>query len=112
MKIFWLVWIASTVHAQLATNQDLHSITIAHARFSVLSESLLRLEWSPGKTFEDRASLVFSDRAKATGAEFNHSGSESGLFTLWTASLHLQFNPDLCDAGFTAACLKVPPSLF
>ena len=112
MKIFWLVWIASTVHAQLATNQALHSITVAHARFSVLSESLLRLEWSAGKTFEDRASLVFSDRAKATGAEFNHSGSESGLFTLSTASLHLQFNPDLCDAGFTAACLKVPPSLF
>lgn len=34
------------------------------ARFTVLTPSVVRMEWSPSRAFEDRASLTFVQREK------------------------------------------------
>ena len=38
------------------------TVTLDHARFTVLTERLLRLEWSPQGQFEDRGSYAFPNR--------------------------------------------------
>eukprot|EP00658_Telonema_sp_P-2_P074213 TRINITY_DN63407_c0_g1_i1.p1 TRINITY_DN63407_c0_g1~~TRINITY_DN63407_c0_g1_i1.p1 ORF type:complete len:193 (+),score=42.62 TRINITY_DN63407_c0_g1_i1:49-627(+) len=81
-------------------------ITMGHARFTVLSPSLLRMEWTAASTFEDRPSLVFSTRPSAPGATSNHSISPDGTLHLDTAMLSLRFSPT-CTRGFTPDCLRV-----
>ena len=37
-------------------------VIFQHARFTVLTPQLIRMEWSPDNHFEDRASIVFLNR--------------------------------------------------
>src|SRR5580698_9886981 len=64
-------------------------VTVGHARFTVLTPQLIRMEWSAGGKFEDHASLVFINRRlpvpKFTGGA-GLSGSSSAPVTLKIAT--------------------------
>jgi alpha-glucosidase len=54
---------AAVAAEEWKSQADPAAITVSgQARFTVLTPALLRLEWSPSSTFEDRASLTFVNR--------------------------------------------------
>src|ERR1700722_3228160 len=57
---------------------DPRAVVIAgHARFSVLTPQLVRMEWAADGTFEDHATLVFLNR-KLPVPEFTHEAARDG----------------------------------
>ena len=59
-KLLLAVLLSATMQDPSA---DPHAIVRAgDARFTVLTPQLIRMEWSAGAAFEDRASLVFINR--------------------------------------------------
>lgn len=73
-------------------------VTLGNARFTVLTEKLIRLEYSDNGTFEDSATQVIINR-KLPVPEFSQQISDSGELLLETRSLSLHYNPEF--AGFT-----------
>jgi len=59
------------------------------ARFTVLTDRLLRMEWDPAATFEDRASLVFLNR-RLPVPRFS-TRHENGWLILETSALTLRY---------------------
>jgi alpha-glucosidase (family GH31 glycosyl hydrolase) len=69
-------------------------VTVGHARFTVLTPQLIRMEWSADGKFEDHASLVFINRRLpvpkfTSGVYFLHG---IGNFHLETAALTLDYH--------------------
>ena len=67
-------------------------VTLGHARFTVLTPELIRMEWAGDGHFEDHASFVFLNRHLPV-PHFEHSVSEDGgKLTIHTAALTLVYN--------------------
>ena len=86
--------------------------TLGHARFTVLTPQLIRMEWSANGHFEDHASIVFINR-RLPVVHFTHSvTTENGVQTLKleTAALKLTYS-DKGDGHFTADDLSIQLSV-
>ena len=83
-------------------------VTLGHARFTVLTPELIRMEWAADGKFEDHASLAFINRRMPV-PKFVSSVTKSGtvqLLTVKTDSLTLTYAPH-ADGKFTADTLKI-----
>jgi alpha-glucosidase (family GH31 glycosyl hydrolase) len=83
-------------------------VTVGHARFTVLTPQLIRMEWSADGKFEDHASLVFINR-RLPVPKFASSVAgegESRALTIKTEDLTLTYTP-AGDGQFTADDLKI-----
>ncbi len=104
---------APVVHALPADNPVADPkaiVTIGHARFTVLTPQLIRMEWSTTGQFEDHASLVFINRRLPVpkfeqGIDANGSFGP-GMLTITTDTLTLKYNPT-GDGHFTADNLSI-----
>jgi alpha-glucosidase (family GH31 glycosyl hydrolase) len=66
-------------------------VTLGHARFTVLTPQLIRMEWAADGRFEDHASLVFINR-RLPVANFTHEITGHGdELTIKTAALKLTY---------------------
>jgi alpha-glucosidase len=81
-------------------------VIVEHARFTVLTPELIRMEWSADGRFEDRASLVFINR-RLPVPQFSHSFSQSQrTLMLRTDKLVLHYSLT-ADGHFTADNLSI-----
>jgi alpha-glucosidase (family GH31 glycosyl hydrolase) len=78
-------------------------ITVPHARFTMLTSRLLRLEYSPIDHFEDRASQVFWYRAQPVPAFEVERTADRVVIT--TEHLHLTYR--FAARGFTRESLSI-----
>ena len=78
-------------------------VIAGHARFTVLTPQLIRMEWSADGKFEDHASLVFLNRSLPV-PQFNTTKTDTGL-TLKTAALD-RFFPLGYDSNEIVAKLR------
>jgi alpha-glucosidase (family GH31 glycosyl hydrolase) len=85
-------------------------VTIGHARFTVLTPQLIRMEWAADGKFEDHASLVFLNR-RLPIPKFEQSSFQSGLgvgLTIQTSALTLHYVTAAgSDAKFTSDNLSI-----
>jgi alpha-glucosidase len=85
-------------------------VVAGHARFTVLTPQLIRMEWSADGKFEDHASFVFLNR-RLPVPKFTTMVQETGLgksIEIDTGALHLTYAPQGNDNGaFTADSLKI-----
>lgn len=79
-------------------------VTWGHARFTVLTSRLIRMEWSADSKFEDRATLVFLNR-KLPVPHYTKTLNEKGV-TLETQDVILTYHPD-AEGRFTEQTLQV-----
>jgi alpha-glucosidase (family GH31 glycosyl hydrolase) len=92
-------------------------VTVGHARFTILTPQLIRMEWSADGKFEDHASLVFLNRklpSPLDGAmpKFTHETTSDGTTTIRTDALTLVYSPKRGpDGKFTADDLSITFSL-
>ena len=110
-----LLVLAGSAKAQSTAPANAQAIVIeGHARFSVLTPQLIRMEWSPDGHFEDRASMVFINRSMPAPA-FTHETHGKGAarrLTIHTAALNLSYTPLAEPEGrFTARSLQVSLTL-
>ncbi|HZY62736.1 MAG TPA: TIM-barrel domain-containing protein [Edaphobacter sp.] len=80
-----------------------------HARFTVLTPQLIRMEWAADGHFEDRPSLVFLNR-RLPVPEFKVKRHGKSI-TIETSALRLQYKPK-ADGRFTADDLAVTLTSF
>src|SRR5277367_3956931 len=76
-------------------------VTVGHARFTVLTPELIRMEWSADGKFEDHASLVFLNR-KLPVPKFTQGTLESGrntALTIRTTALNLMYRSEYGTDG-------------
>ena len=86
---------------------DPRAVVIAgHARFTVLTPQLIRLEWAANGKFEDRASLVFLNR-KLPVPPFTHETASDGRTIIKTSALTLVYTPGNSDGKFKADDLRI-----
>ena len=80
------------------------AVVVGHARFTVLTPQLIRLEWAANGRFEDRASFVFLNR-RLPVPEFKitHDGK---ILDIETSALHLHYAPN-GDGKFSADNLSI-----
>ena len=83
-------------------------VTLGHARFTVLTPQLIRMEWSADGKFEDHASFVFINRRLPVPKFVSGTESEgsSQLRTIKTDALTLTYDPT-GDGHFTADNLSI-----
>ncbi len=67
-------------------------VVAGNARFTLLTARLIRMEWSPSATFEDRATFAFPNRA-AEPPTFTHE-REDGVLTISTEALTVRYQND------------------
>jgi alpha-glucosidase len=81
-------------------------VTLGHARFTVLTPQMIRMEWSAADRFEDHASFVFINR-RLPVPEFSHRVTDDGkTLTIRTSALTLTYTP-AGDGRFTAGDLSI-----
>jgi alpha-glucosidase len=83
-------------------------VTLGHARFTVLTPQLIRMEWSADGKFEDHASFVFLNR-RLPVPKFESDNEASGpdkALTLETDALLLSYTPS-GDGHFTSDDLSI-----
>jgi alpha-glucosidase (family GH31 glycosyl hydrolase) len=80
-------------------------VTLGHARITVLTDQMLRLEWAADGKFEDHASLVFLNR-RLPVPQFTIKKSD-GILTLDTGKLHLVYRAGDDGVKFSADNLSV-----
>jgi alpha-glucosidase len=83
-------------------------VTIGHARFTVLTPQLIRMEWAADGKFEDHASFVFLNRRMPV-PKFEHAVTGSGqnqVATIKTSALTLTYT-DSGDGRFTPDNLSI-----
>jgi alpha-glucosidase (family GH31 glycosyl hydrolase) len=86
-------------------------VTIGHARFTILTPQLIRMEWAADGKFEDHASLVFLNR-RLPVPEFTHeSAPNSGRTVIQTSELKLVYTPGKSDGKFGPENLEITFSL-
>lgn len=81
-----------------------HALVVGHARFEVLSPSLIRLEYAPDGHFEDRASIVAADRTPVASYT---SSVHDGVVTIRTSALVVRYRK--AGGAFTPRDLTVTP---
>ena len=72
-------------------------VTVGHARFTVLTPQLIRMEWAAGGKFEDHASMVFLNR-RLSVPQFTSSQAD-GKTTIKTDALTLWYTPGASANG-------------
>jgi alpha-glucosidase (family GH31 glycosyl hydrolase) len=77
-------------------------VTARNVRFTVLTDRLIRMEYSPDNKFEDRPSQAFWHREQPV-PEFRTSNG--GLIEIETKFLHLKYKPS--RVGFTSSSLSI-----
>jgi hypothetical protein len=96
-------------------------VVVGHARFTVLTPQLIRMEWSADGKFEDHASLVFINRrlpvAKFTArgtlatclgeCSSNYIIKTDALTLTYTLIAHAKDSSEPADIGFTAHNLSI-----
>ncbi|MFP5250311.1 MAG: TIM-barrel domain-containing protein, partial [Acidobacteriota bacterium] len=83
-------------------------VLFGHARFTVLTPQLIRMEWSASGQFEDHASIVFIHR-RLPVPQFEHSVAKKDgqqELTIKTDALTLTYLPS-GDGRFTASTLSI-----
>jgi alpha-glucosidase len=80
-------------------------VRAGHARFTVLTPELIRMEWAADDKFEDHASFVFLNR-RLPVPRFTKKLSGHAV-TIDTGKLHLVYRPTGEGTGFTAADLTI-----
>ena len=89
-------------------------VLAGHARFTVLTPQLIRMEWSATGKFEDHASFVFINRRlpvpKFTHSETSGPSGSAGALTIRTDALELHYTPT-GDGHFTADNLSITLSV-
>ena len=80
-------------------------VMASHARFTVLTPELIRMEWAEDNQFEDHPSLIFLNRYLPV-QRFS-STRKSGKLTIDTGRLRLVYSPTGKTAGFTSANLAI-----
>jgi len=78
-------------------------VTAGNARFTVLTDQLVRMEWDDDQSFEDRASLVFIDRKLDVPDYQVRRGDET--ITIDTGPLRLRYRPE--EGAFDSTNLEV-----
>jgi alpha-glucosidase len=86
-------------------------VEMGHARFTVLTPELIRMEWAADGKFEDHASFVFLNR-KLPVPKFEHSVSEGKQkLTVKTSALTIEYTPSAGkvnpDGRFTPESLTI-----
>jgi alpha-glucosidase len=82
-------------------------VTAGHARFTILTPQLIRMEWAADGKFEDHASLVFLNR-RLPVPEFTHEAApDGGRTVVKTTALTLLYAPGNSDGKFSADNLTV-----
>jgi alpha-glucosidase (family GH31 glycosyl hydrolase) len=95
--------LALSAPAQTTAPADPHAVIVqGHARFTILTPQLIRMEYSADGTFEDRPSLVFIHR-KLPGPTFTHAVSNNELH-IHTEALDLTYSG---TGRFTADNLNI-----
>jgi len=72
-------------------------VVIGHARFTVLTPQLIRMEWAADGKFEDHASFVFLNRRLPVPAFTQKRNGEQ--LTLATSALRLTYSAGTADSG-------------
>jgi alpha-glucosidase (family GH31 glycosyl hydrolase) len=85
-------------------------VTTAHARFTVLTPQLIRMEWAADGKFEDHASLVFLNRNLPV-PEFTHESAADGHTVIQTSALKLVYVPGDSGGKFAPDNLSVALTL-
>ena len=105
------IFVSTPVKAQGAKVEENHSaadpravVILDHARFTVLTPQLIRMEWAADGKFEDHPSFVFLNR-RLPVPQFAKK-REGQRLTIDTADLQLSYNP-LGDGRFTAENLAI-----
>jgi hypothetical protein len=80
-------------------------VKAGHARFTVLTPKLVRMEWADDDKFEDHPSLVFLNR-RLPVPQFTRKLSDNTV-TIDTGKLQLVYRRTGKSAGFTAAILAI-----
>ena len=85
-----------------------------HWRIGLITESLIRLEWSDSGEFEDRATLMAVDRAfPPSGAVDYTTGERDGMLVVETPALRLTYDrKPFSKEGLTIVVKGVPDSQF
>ncbi len=85
-------------------------VVLGHARFTVLTPELIRMEWAADGKFEDHASLVFLNR-RLPVPKFSQTVSDKGRkLVIATDALTLTYAPQ-ADGRFTASNLSITLTL-
>jgi alpha-glucosidase (family GH31 glycosyl hydrolase) len=79
-------------------------VVVGHARFTVLTPQLIRLEWSADGYFEDHASIVFLNR-RLLVPEFKVTHKGKGI-TIETSAIRLHYVPQ-ANGKFNPADLSI-----
>ncbi|MGA7256723.1 MAG: TIM-barrel domain-containing protein [Terracidiphilus sp.] len=82
-------------------------VIFQHARFTVLTPQLIRMEWSPDNRFEDHASLVFINRRLPVPRFLKTISGDSEKLTIKTNALTLVYAPGAGDGRFTPDDLSI-----
>jgi len=84
-------------------------VTVGHARFTVLTPQLIRMEWAADGKFEDHASFTFLNRRLPVPTFQQHVSGRGAhrTLTLDTAALHLVYQPGEAGDRFTAPNLSI-----
>ena len=85
------------------------TITLAHARFTVLTPQLVRMEWAADGRFEDHASFVFLNRRLPVPPFQSHVTRQGALriLTIDTAALHLVYKATPTSDRFDSNDLSI-----
>jgi alpha-glucosidase len=89
------VWAQGTT---LAAADPRATVVEGHARFTVLTPQMIRMEWSADGTFEDRPSMVFINRRMPV-PNFKQARAASGALTIHTDALDLVYDASKADGG-------------
>eukprot|EP01050_Picozoa_sp_SAG11_P013580 SAG11_NODE_1597_length_4611_cov_2.534131_2_plen_1029_part_00 len=83
-------------------------VVAGNARFTVLTDSLIRMEWAPDKHFVDAPSLIFENIGRMPTTFTNYTvARKGGGAVITTPRLSLDFHPEANDTQFTSANLEV-----
>src|SRR5438270_13948542 len=86
------------------------TVVVGHARFTVLTPQLIRMEWAADGRFEDHASFVFLNRRLPVPA-FEHEVAGAGQkLTIKTSALALTYTPGAAGR-FRADKLAIEPAV-
>jgi len=81
-------------------------VTLDHARFTVLTPQLIRMEWAADNKFEDHASFVFLNRRMPVPSFEKTIAGHLHKLTLKTSAVVLTYTPGV-DGRFTAQNLSI-----
>ena len=81
-------------------------VFLGHARFTVLTPQLIRMEWAAGRKFEDHASFVFLNRHLPVPKFTRTLTDGGGKLVLKTEALTLTYTPT-GDGSFTPESLSI-----